>query len=465
MHKRFQPAGKIIIYSVPRSLPENPDLIYTERRSLHYFRCRAAFQMTSPFQSKLWIDCIFQLAERHDFVMSALVALSSMHESYTQPPDLRERFRSRTIYHYNKAMRHVSQVTQSEQSIYAVLVSSILFYSLESLRGCFHTALQHVQSGVKIMGQQHLITLQHSRQPSLLAASLENHFLALQIQVMELGSPGRSRAYDAVQGFDASISNQFRSVEDALYYIHVIYNECHCVIDYCEDLCRSACGSEDAFPMDIKPWYERILGKFNQWSIAFNSLQATLNVEGGRYRQASLILRIYQSLLRVFLRNVTIGDGFDGFNPDIALVLELAETFLQNEGGGSDKSQPTFTLSMGVIPPLFMLAHRCNYAPSRNKSLALLSSRRRREGIWDSATALQLAQRVVTLKSHLAVMGSSSHVQVSNINSASETTCQIELDIMAPTAVSSGAWFVVGNTTGKRKLVEVVQLNAPQLLQ
>ncbi len=147
-------ADRFIIYTATRDLSRTPDLIDSEKHALHYFRHRAAVQMTAPFQSELWKDCVFQLAERHGFVLSALVALSSMHESYTQEADLRDRLQANAIHHYNKTIRDMSQATEAELPVDAVLMTVIVFHSLDSLRGCFQRALQHAQSGVKIISER-----------------------------------------------------------------------------------------------------------------------------------------------------------------------------------------------------------------------------------------------------------------------------------------------------------------------
>ncbi|KAH8896078.1 hypothetical protein GQ53DRAFT_803696 [Thozetella sp. PMI_491] len=288
-----QVANKFIIFTVPRPLPENPDLL------------------TAPFYSALWVEGIFQIAARHDFVMSALVALSSMHESFCQQGELRERYQATAIYHYTKAMGDIALISHFESSIYAVLVSSVIFYSIESLRGCFYPALQHIQSGVRIIGEQRQRLALDSSQPSQLAVTLDNIFS---------------------------------------------------------------------------------------------------------------------------------GDCFDRFDVDIARLLDLAEAFLQGEDQGLGESQYAFSLSLGIIPPLFMLAYRCSYAPLRDKSLELLASKRRREGVWDSGIALRLAQQAFTFKSQVAATGSNYNVQISNISFVSETTCQMDFVIVEPMAP---VWFSI----------------------
>ncbi|KAF2735179.1 hypothetical protein EJ04DRAFT_218507 [Polyplosphaeria fusca] len=462
-----QPARKFVIYSIPRPLSETPDLVSPEKRSLYYFRCRAALQMTEPFRSRLWVDCVFQFAERHSFVMSALVALSIMHESYSQSPDLRDGYRADAIHYYNKAMRELSNTTQSEPSIHAVLVSSMIFYSLESLRGSFHRAMQHIQSALKIMSQYRRFPSAESHQPSLLDDSLDRDFLALQNQIMEIGTPGRSRAFDPLQGFNPSIPIQFESVEDALYYLEVVFNEVHSLIDYYEKLYQSGSVPADVLSADIQPRYEKIFERFSHWTHSFSSLDPPLNGNSdSRQDHALLLLRMYQLLIKVIFDNVFIGNCFEQYNADLATFLTLAEIYLQTDNQDAEEGTlPTFSLSLGIVPPLFMLAYRCNYAPVRDKSLELLKVHRKREGVWDSATALQLAQRIITVKSQPFATESNATMQVANIQFVSETACRIDFVITTPPSEQSGTWFPTEDLIMTRKHVEVVHLESIQFLE
>ena len=449
---------KFVIYSVPRSLPDIPQLNPPERRSLHYFRCHAAAHMAAPFHTKSWIYCVLQLAEGHTFVMSALLALSTIHESYSQTSNLREHYQSIFFHHYNSAMKEISRADHSEIHVHAILISSIVFYSFETLRGCLFRALQHVQAGLKIISYQHQLPALDSRQPSALAKSIIRDFLSLQNQIMEVGSPAISRAYDVIRGFEPPLPDQFKSIDDALYYIEVIYSETHCIIDHFEDFQDSDRVSADILTTEIEPRSKRIRERQEKWSIGFASLEASLGECAGRQeRQAVLILRVYQIMTKLVLDNLFTGDCFTRFDIDIARVLELIEIFLRGESQGSREYHPTFSLSIGIVAPLFMIASRCNYIPLRDKSLKLLALARRREGIWDSKMAFQLAKRCIEIKSIMAGIGNRHHIHVSNIRFVSDTAFCVEFCFVEP-AESLGIWFPPQEMIQSYKYSEIVYL-------
>lgn len=416
--------------------------------------------MVAPFNAKLWINCVLQLAERHDFVMSALLALSSMHESYSQKPQLQEQYQSFCFLHYNKALKKISQITDSETYTHAILISSIVFYSLESLRGCLYRALQHVQSGLKIVRHQ---PVPESNKPSTMTKSLIRDFLSLQNQIMELGTPSKSRAYDVFQGFEPPFPDTFKSLDDALHYIEVLYSEVQCVIEYFEEFQKSGRGSADILSVEIVPRCERIQERFNQWSMAFARLETSLSSKGGigpQDHKAILILKIYQTMQKAILDSFFTGDCFSKFDADIARTLDLIEHFLHSESRipEQSKQKPTFSLSLGIIPVLTVIAIRCNYAPARDRSMELLALTRRREGAWDSAMILQIAKRCIAFKEHMAQVGNEHHVHVSHFRFVSDTACRIEYYFVEPEGGSRRAWLTPKERVDPYKHEEVFEL-------
>lgn len=131
------PGERIVIYRVQREVSTTPNLLRSEKRALHYYRCQAALQMTAPFQSDLWRECIYQLADRHDFVMSAIVSLSTMHEAYQETAAPNGLLQAEATRHYNKAIKAIAQARGAELSVDAVLTTITLFHSIECLRGGF----------------------------------------------------------------------------------------------------------------------------------------------------------------------------------------------------------------------------------------------------------------------------------------------------------------------------------------
>jgi hypothetical protein len=60
--------------------------------------------------------------------------------------------------------------------------------------------------------------------------------------------------------------------------------------------------------------------------------------------------------------------------------------------------KPTFSLSLGLITPLYITASRCRDPTIRRRALHLLYTCNRKEGIWDSRLAARVAQRIVEVE-------------------------------------------------------------------
>jgi hypothetical protein len=65
--------------------------------------------------------------------------------------------------------------------------------------------------------------------------------------------------------------------------------------------------------------------------------------------------------------------------------------------------KPTFSLSLGLITPLYITVTRCRDPAIRRRALHLLYTCNRKEGIWDSRLAARVAQRMVEVEEAGAV--------------------------------------------------------------
>lgn len=70
-----------------------------------------------------WNDYIFQFAGRYNFVMPALIALSSMHEFYSPGVGRTDHLQSDTLLYYNKTIRNITRAKEEDLSIDTVLIS------------------------------------------------------------------------------------------------------------------------------------------------------------------------------------------------------------------------------------------------------------------------------------------------------------------------------------------------------
>ena len=63
-----------------------------------------------------------------------------------------------------------------------------------------------------------------------------------------------------------------------------------------------------------------------------------------------------------------------------------------------DPCRPTFTLTLGIISPLFITCSRCRDPTIRRRALHLLLTCNRKEGIWNSVLTGRVAERVISIE-------------------------------------------------------------------
>jgi hypothetical protein len=85
------------------------------------------------------------------------------------------------------------------------------------------------------------------------------------------------------------------------------------------------------------------------------------------------------SIKTCLVRDPTV---LDQFVPTYRVIVLLAEKVLAKY-----PERPTFTLDMGILPPLFKIAYSCSDYSLRWRALELIKSWPHREGLYDSRWA------------------------------------------------------------------------------
>jgi hypothetical protein len=410
------------MYNIPRALAATPDLVDGEKRALHYFRSRVALEITAPFTSELWTECVYRFADHSDFLQSALVAMSSMHESYSPRAGPRKVLRDDATRFYNKAMRQISRSAESEISTEALLVAVILFHSFECLRGNFQRALQHVHAGLKIIDER------FNKPGAPINAAICDAFIALQNQAREFSTFRMTSPFSPLNGYHPLYRDLFNSWNDAHSQLEIIYNEVYSIIDYCQTLQQSQADLQAIWENNISPVYDGLAHRFSCWQAGI----AKLGVSGDDDRPARLLVQMYQSLFAAIFESFPSSDCFDNYNTNIETALRLANEYIEYERHEL-ATRRSFSLSSGVVPILFMLAWRSGNVMVRDTSLDLLKRARRREGLWDAVVACQMGSTMVDRKQSVGAYAESSQtlVQMSGICFDTETSCRL-------------TWLIVG---------------------
>lgn len=405
---------KFILYA-SQPEPSLPGLTQSERRSLQHFQHRTAEEIPGPFRSSLWTQIIPAAAQKMPAVLHGLLAVSSMHEHYLYAGSDASRalLYDYSIHYYNKAIRQAVRIAEPEDSFDVLLLTSVMLCALEGLKGEFEQSLQHALSGIKIIAR--------GRQgPSTDTAivpedMLPKIFLSLQTQAMELEDLSVFRVYPNVVEKFPPLPTHFDDVEDAIRYFQILLNQMVGFSDRFEEACKHLIYIPAIVPEHLLPEFRALHDWYFKWNEAVGCIRTLSSGGDGNQHKAYLILKIYQSVMKIIFESLDKNiPRFDAFESEIMGMLKLAEVFLQTQGGWEaseamehpqrTNASPVFSMSIGVVPILFEIAHRSRNRQFREHALRLLRSCNRREGIWDSKLAARLAERHNALQDEIDAM-------------------------------------------------------------
>lgn len=100
---------------------------------------------------------------------------------------------------------------------------------------------------------------------------------------------------------------------------------------------------------------------------------------------------------------------WDRFNPIFKQIISLSKSVVQMSNPSSSLSSPTttlnptFSLDLGIIAPLYTTATLCRDPLTRREAVELLRSCSRQEGVFSSQLCAIMAEKVIALEEHVAL--------------------------------------------------------------
>jgi hypothetical protein len=110
------------------------------------------------------------------------------------------------------------------------------------------------------------------------------------------------------------------------------------------------------------------------------------------------ILQLWVEILYV-LGSVETAPGpremqYDKYLETFQVILDMAESVLVSD----NIETPTFSVNLGVLPPMCLVAFKCRDSSIRHRLLSLLNRSRRQEGIWSTSMIALVVQRVYDIE-------------------------------------------------------------------
>lgn len=427
-------------------VPQSADLLpEPEYLSLEFFQ----ISTTLCFGSGIG-NFLMQAVHNEPILKTIAIALGSLHRSFVHKKSIRSIDNDETqfiLIHYNKAIRQLVSIDPraSYQGNDTFLIACILFFCFECLQGNFKSAFQHAVSGLKIIKQQQLIadmsgvgTYIPVEKITLLFSILENQVLEIEnegILTSELRPTSSPFLYPTRETMWIS-----RDIEDIFVSFQFLYNRFTRILSICDSLNEPMSENFPEFLANtqrIQLECVQVRADIEVWISVF---EHWLEQPGSRENDSDSvkILRVWRIIIEIFLKiPLPISEvDWDHFTDDFSavnfLVSDLvnapSENILSRQASStipkssahqeamasralslpeilprpSKAKTSIFSLSLGVVTPLYICATRCRKSSVRYHSLGLMSYCQRREGLWDSDLAARIAKRIVSIEEESA---------------------------------------------------------------
>jgi hypothetical protein len=143
-----------LIQRISLHIPGNAE----EKRSFDFFLRNTAAELSGYYDSPFWEKLVLAASAQKPSLRHAVIALGALHEDFSRkglvpsiPPaeDLNHPF---AMKQYAKAMGALRRsLSNGKEDPLTALMSCILFFCFDSLRGWFESAMVHLQSGLGIL--------------------------------------------------------------------------------------------------------------------------------------------------------------------------------------------------------------------------------------------------------------------------------------------------------------------------
>lgn len=345
----------------------------------------------------------------------ALVALSSLHLDYTTTvvsgtADTKHG----ALAQYGRALHALRRRIErpNRETVKTALICCILFYCFEATLGDSAAAMRHLDSGLDLLStHRHRRELENTDDLHRLSPILES--LDLQATIFDDGRIPRLFLSTEVPRGPAAFpcldeaNRAFIKLQNSVFHFlteHTSYKFC----------------TEDLLPASVAEQKSLLQQQFDVWLARFeqSNIRGDQDETGncGRY-----ILLIQWHMSKMLLEaNYPTNDLVFGASPNFRAerILDMAQkVFDHSQRGGTSLKQVAgsqrrvFSSESGIVAPLFALAAKCSDESVCDRALELLTTSRRREGLYDAGSMAEVIHQFRTARQQRVMHDHASSVQ------------------------------------------------------
>ncbi|CAG8129848.1 unnamed protein product [Penicillium salamii] len=420
---------------------------------------RTAKKFAGLFKSDFWETLIFQASAQEPAVRHAVIALASAHR-FEQRWDPRsavsrtlnnERF---TLQQYNKAIRHLrANTSQTGHSLRVVLITCMLFVTLEYLRGQYQTGSAHLRYGMRLLADISTSTPHSTMTPKILRPEKDFAYNALVDTYARVGIQSSmfghisSDVCFTTQDPQATTPYIFSSLLEARRSLDNHLNAIHCLKRHFYDT-RSPNNHQEMAALQT-----RIQEDLELWRKAYTATITRLESHKttGRDKSGYILLRIYHEMAKIMASTCLVPSeelemSFDCYTENFITIMsnflnmwkswtmpnlqqaglsaltqspglqnilekhsntdsiiESSLDILENSSINDILQTPDcggngFTVETGYIPPLYYTALKCRIPRVRRQAIRVLRAAPHREGVWNGPLLGDVLEEIIGLE-------------------------------------------------------------------
>lgn len=399
----------------------------TERRAFHRFRDRTVEDLTAYFSSDFWSRIVLQLSHEEPCVQHAVVALGAAHEQFEEfgiGRRVNDNKESKyfALQQYGKAMGRLKQRLAEEKELSAevALVCCLVFISFTSVQGDFNMALEHLQMGLNILKEWTNRDKKGDQNPSsqeslVMGEEFLRMFSRLDLQATafldsQLLPPDNIAAEPQVdyktliprtarlfEGSASAMQKSFKSLDDARLTLEKLQNWVFLFIvkNYLYRV------DQTNAPQEILDERDCLNKMMHLWQLEFDEFLRLPDNEklDERGQLGGLVLLVHHKSAKMMITGALTPDIlYEKHQADFEYIITLSEQLQDKieKAGCKSKRCARFSSEVGVIAPVFFTCNQAVDEALRLRAIKLLKRMNRREGMWDSAVAATLAEKILT---------------------------------------------------------------------
>lgn len=440
----------------------NLALMHTESLYFDLFRVQTASELSGYFDSTFWTQRVLQECHFEPAIRHAVVALGALYKTLEQScePDLpplagaMSRFDS-VMCHWQVAIRKYSEACKAMLHLSGDklstnktrLMASVLLACFDSFIGDHRQAIVQIQTGLRLLARIQYDRTQAPYSNERVEEDLLIIFTRLAIQaksydmafhfphpyVIHLGpqslhDPSTPLSDTGSPQPSSPIPYKFSSLREARLASDQL---CEMLLRFIEHLQRAKKEPSYTLPPSWRQLGATFQSQIDSWSQAFEPIfQSRLTQPNMSLLEKSGIaaLKMFQVNTNVIFLTIFCAAEvqFDAFLSHFQAIVSLGwEVVGDDEKRAATERcpdprrcrqqhespsragaaafpthgiKPSFSADLGIVPPLFVVATKCREPTVRREAIRLLRSSARREGMWDSELAANIAQWVMEIE-------------------------------------------------------------------